>query len=100
MALFFFFFQAEDVIRGLVRSRGLGDVYKRQVPNRTFEVWIVEPGREETVLASLSASPLVAEATLHTVAMPAQDRLEPNDPRWGHGDDNGATNVKPDAPKP
>ena len=26
-----FFFQAEDGIRGLVRSRGLGDVYKRQV---------------------------------------------------------------------
>ena len=27
----FFFFQAEDGIRDLVRSRGLGDVYKRQV---------------------------------------------------------------------
>jgi len=27
----FFFFQAEDGIRALVRSRGLGDVYKRQV---------------------------------------------------------------------
>ena len=27
---FFFFFQAEDGIRDLVRSRGLGDVYKRQ----------------------------------------------------------------------
>ena len=27
-----FFFQAEDGIRYLVRSRGLGDVYKRQVP--------------------------------------------------------------------
>ena len=27
----FFFFQAEDGIRYLVRSRGLGDVYKRQV---------------------------------------------------------------------
>ena len=26
----FFFFQAEDGIRVLVRSRGLGDVYKRQ----------------------------------------------------------------------
>ena len=26
-----FFFQAEDGIRYLVRSRGLGDVYKRQV---------------------------------------------------------------------
>eukprot|EP00656_Telonema_subtile_P056814 TRINITY_DN9185_c0_g1_i1.p1 TRINITY_DN9185_c0_g1~~TRINITY_DN9185_c0_g1_i1.p1 ORF type:complete len:347 (+),score=1.77 TRINITY_DN9185_c0_g1_i1:10-1050(+) len=28
--MFFFFFQAEDGIRDLVRSRGLGDVYKRQ----------------------------------------------------------------------
>ena len=27
---FLFFFQAEDGIRDLVRSRGLGDVYKRQ----------------------------------------------------------------------
>ena len=27
----FFFCQAEDGIRDLVRSRGLGDVYKRQV---------------------------------------------------------------------
>ena len=31
IVLFFFFFQAEDGIRDLVRSRGLGDVYKRQV---------------------------------------------------------------------
>ena len=30
-----FFFQAEDGIRDLVRSRGLGDVYKRQ---HLFEV--------------------------------------------------------------
>ena len=29
--LLFFFFQAEDGIRDLVRSRGLGDVYKRQI---------------------------------------------------------------------
>ena len=29
-----FFFQAEDGIRDLVRSRGLGDVYKRQVPDQ------------------------------------------------------------------
>ena len=28
--VFFFVFQAEDGIRDLVRSRGLGDVYKRQ----------------------------------------------------------------------
>ena len=30
VALTGFFFQAEDGIRDLVRSRGLGDVYKRQ----------------------------------------------------------------------
>eukprot|EP00657_Telonema_sp_P-1_P011597 TRINITY_DN688_c0_g1_i1.p1 TRINITY_DN688_c0_g1~~TRINITY_DN688_c0_g1_i1.p1 ORF type:complete len:118 (-),score=35.02 TRINITY_DN688_c0_g1_i1:253-606(-) len=30
LEFFFFFFQAEDGIRDLVRSRGLGDVYKRQ----------------------------------------------------------------------
>ena len=30
MCVIFFFFQAEDGIRDLVRSRGLGDVYKRQ----------------------------------------------------------------------
>mgnify|MGYP003381500819 CR=1 FL=1 len=30
----FFFFQAEDGIRDLVRSRGLGDVYKRQGADR------------------------------------------------------------------
>ena len=29
-----FFFQAEDGIRDLVRSRGLGDVYKRQVKHQ------------------------------------------------------------------
>ena len=38
VACFFFFFQAEDGIRDLVRSRGLGDVYKRQRLN-------VPPGR-------------------------------------------------------
>ena len=31
-----FFFQAEDGIRDLVRSRGLGDVYKRQVKKLVF----------------------------------------------------------------
>ena len=31
------FFQAEDGIRDLVRSRGLGDVYKRQDPANDFK---------------------------------------------------------------
>ena len=33
-----FFFQAEDGIRDLVRSRGLGDVYKRQLLRRAVRV--------------------------------------------------------------
>ena len=33
---FFFFFQAEDGIRDAQESRGLGDVYKRQVFSRTL----------------------------------------------------------------
>ena len=32
-----FFFQAEDGIRDLVRSRGLGDVYKRQVYGSAYD---------------------------------------------------------------
>ena len=35
----FFFFQAEDGIRDLVRSRGLGDVYKRQGLPRVEELF-------------------------------------------------------------
>ena len=35
MILTIVFFQAEDGIRDLVRSRGLGDVYKRQVLHDT-----------------------------------------------------------------
>ena len=37
VSVFFFFFQAEDGIRDLVRSRGLGDVYKRQILQQRVE---------------------------------------------------------------
>ena len=40
--LWFCLFQAEDGIRDLVRSRGLGDVYKRQAPVRIGDVARVE----------------------------------------------------------
>ena len=57
---FCFFFQAEDGIRDLVRSRGLGDVYKRQdsVPNATslVERFSVVMKRLDDVLA-LPSSP-------------------------------------------
>ena len=49
--MFFFFFQAEDGIRDLVRSRGLGDVYKRQVLARELPVRLGDRiGREERLL--------------------------------------------------
>ena len=48
-----FFFQAEDGIRDLVRSRGLGDVYKRQVHHGRV------PGEEEIAVELVLAAELV-----------------------------------------
>ena len=47
-----FFFQAEDGIRDLVRSRGLGDVYKRQhVVNAVgFIFWICSSTNKKVCL--------------------------------------------------
>ena len=56
----FFFFQAEDGIRDLVRSRGLGDVYKRQpsispilevVSSSIFPIFILEIILDATKIA-------------------------------------------------
>eukprot|EP00657_Telonema_sp_P-1_P003743 TRINITY_DN187_c0_g1_i6.p1 TRINITY_DN187_c0_g1~~TRINITY_DN187_c0_g1_i6.p1 ORF type:complete len:247 (+),score=69.99 TRINITY_DN187_c0_g1_i6:238-978(+) len=44
---FFFFFQAEDGIRDLVRSRGLGDVYKRQVYGRRITITVLTPAPQK-----------------------------------------------------
>ena len=41
---FLFFFQAEDGIRDLVRSRGLGDVYKRQNDDQAQDL-VLNPAR-------------------------------------------------------
>ena len=43
--VFFFFFQAEDGIRDLVRSRGLGDVYKRQLVSLSPRYYLVNKDR-------------------------------------------------------
>ena len=53
---FGFFFQAEDGIRGLVRSRGLGDVYKRQTIAFTALV--------TTTMIIAGFDPLVSVATI------------------------------------
>ncbi len=45
MCVIFFFFQAEDGIRDVERSRGLGDVYKRQdYSGISFGLCIAFPG--------------------------------------------------------
>ena len=49
----FFFFQAEDGIRDLVRSRGLGDVYKRQPIDLPIPFVGGETAGEQTLVATL-----------------------------------------------
>ena len=58
---YFFFFQAEDGIRDLVRSRGLGDVYKRQ--GLISSVVIISPNfLKFSLLISLG---LIAKSVIH-----------------------------------
>ena len=48
-----FFVQAEDGIRDLVRSRGLGDVYKRQVvrlASHSYDAFVTPPGGAEQTI--------------------------------------------------
>ena len=44
------FFQAEDGIRDLVRSRGLGDVYKRQIYPTIIAAAFTAPHKLPTVI--------------------------------------------------
>ena len=43
------FLQAEDGIRYLVRSRGLGDVYKRQLNDEAHQVWDPDSAWNEAI---------------------------------------------------
>ena len=49
-----FFFQAEDGIRDLVRSRWLGDVYKRQVQSGSQAPLLAGPGSHVSLRAELT----------------------------------------------
>ena len=49
---FLFFFQAEDGIRDLVRSRGLGDVYKRQPPSCMLNLTLGQGERMRNMIAN------------------------------------------------
>ena len=54
-----FFFQAEDGIRDLVRSRGLGDVYKRQ---SQFLVVLIGQLSTDPTLLTVDATDLIPTA--------------------------------------
>ena len=69
--VFVFFFQAEDGIRDLVRSRGLGDVYKRQGENRRTLVYDKDVARAVLLAVQHPAAAgrvyNVTDGGLHTV---------------------------------
>ena len=72
----FFFFQAEDGIRDLVRSRGLGDVYKRQlelISKRKLELLAGKPSTLilETAAARLGLPP--APVSYTHLTLPTSD---------------------------
>ena len=62
----FFFFQAEDGIRDLVRSRGLGDVYKRQAKIRTMTA---DPDFRELVTFARELADGNVEGTLYRLSL-------------------------------
>ena len=65
----FFFFQAEDGIRDLVRSRGLGDVYKRQPNNLPFtkRQLAEESGKKALISGDSSLKDIIYKLEDHTM---------------------------------
>ena len=61
-----FFFQAEDGIRDLVRSRGLGDVYKRQVVTLAVFLGV---GRVQVFLSALGLVPVAGDVALFKLCL-------------------------------
>ena len=53
-----FFFQAEDGIRDLVRSRGLGDVYKRQVQAKGGYLWLLAEDEDKKIGRTVDSLPV------------------------------------------
>ena len=68
----FFFFQAEDGIRDFCLSRGLGDVYKRQVLLQTYDGVKILCNREN--VPDLSSSGMEKGADLRVTFNPAKSR--------------------------
>ena len=64
-----FFFQAEDGIRDLVRSRGLGDVYKRQYQTIVADIKKFSAGGKTAVVSTINGDsnvPFYKDCLLYT----------------------------------
>ena len=71
-----FFFQAEDGIRDLVRSRGLGDVYKRQIYYNDYDDLQVSQIRPGIVFTDiLNAGTAVTKGAEIEITGQVTDRL-------------------------
>ena len=72
----FFFFQAEDGIRDLVRSRGLGDVYKRQMvlilDDENVKLTIKVPTDDVTCTIEMDKNGIVPVSYTH-LTLPTSD---------------------------
>ena len=66
-----FFFQAEDGIRDLVRSRGLGDVYKRQ-GLKGSEILFIDDNRENILAAQTLGWNCISVSYTH-LTLPTSD---------------------------
>ena len=74
--VWYFFFQAEDGIRDLVRSRGLGDVYKRQVLRELMSPRRLRPNDptgEIDVLRTLATVLTVTAVSYTHLTLPTSD---------------------------
>ena len=60
-------FQAEDGIRELVRSRGLGDVYKRQLPRGNAVTAVTSADQGENVCAFSHGQPVCMKLFLSLI---------------------------------
>ena len=71
-----FFFQAEDGIRDLVRSRGLGDVYKRQddsFPSVILAVFAITLQKLRSILSGRTIMRISVSVSYTHLTLPTSD---------------------------
>ena len=71
-----FFFQAEDGIRDLVRSRGLGDVYKRQETKKILAGMgqgVAEEPQAQVVIQNVNISNGMEPVSYTHLTLPTSD---------------------------